>query len=229
MSKRFMAGAALGLAQALTWAEPTSAQQLLSLSATARAEVVQDRATLTLFVQREGRDPVQVQQQLNQVLAPALQQARSEAGAELEVATGNFNVSPRYGNEGQMRGWTGRAELQLAGRDIGRLSSLAARLPGLALADVQWSVSPALRERTQDELQAKAVERFRQRAQALAKQFGQAGYQLQSVKVSGDEERPGPRPMMARAAAPMADAPVALEAGLGSVSVTVSGTVQLRP
>lgn len=207
-------------------AEPVN---LVSLSASASAEVVQDWVSVTVGVQREGSEAGAVQQQLSRVLAPALQAARAQAQpAELEVATGVFQVLPRYGQEGRLASWLGRAELVLSGRDLARVSALATRLEGMTVSQVRWSLSAAPRQRTEDEVQAQAVQRFRARAQALAAQFGFSSHQLREVQVGASEAGMPVQPLMARASAVPA-APLPLEAARTTVSVTVSGTVQLKP
>lgn len=209
-------------------AEPAN---LVSLTASASAEVVQDWVSVTVGVQREGSDAGAVQQQLSRVLSPALQAARAQAQpAELEVATGAFQVLPRYGQEGRIASWQGRAELVLSGRDLARVSALATRLEGMTVLQVRWSLSAALRQRTEDEVQAQAVQRFRARAQALAAQFGFASHQLREVQVGAADTGMPVQPLMARASAAAAPAaPLPLEAARTTVGVTVSGTVQLKP
>lgn len=204
--------------------------KLMRLSASAALEPVQDRVELTLTAQQDGPEAGALQRALEQVLGKALERARPEASpGQVEVSTGTFQIHPRHDNEGRIRAWSGRAELMLAGRDLARLSALAARLPGLQLSQVRWSLSPALRQATQDQAQAQAVERFRAKAQALAQQFGFRDYVLGEVQVSdGEQAQPAPT-LMARSALAL-DAPaLPLEAGRGRVSVTVSGSVQLRP
>ena len=80
-------------------------------------------------------------------------------------------------------------------------------------------------------MQALAIERFKAKANDVAKGFGFQSYTLREVSISSaDQEggRPFPRVMAMQAKAAVADAPVAVEAGKSTVNVTVSGTVQLR-
>jgi predicted secreted protein len=77
-----------------------------------------------------------------------------------------------------------------------------------------------------------AIERFKARASEVAKGFGFSGYTLREVSVSSAEQGERPvygRPMAAQAKVSMAsDAPLPVEAGKSQVTVTVSGSVQLR-
>ena len=207
-------------------------ERVVGFSASASAEVLQDWVSLSLAHQHEAADAAAVQRQLKQVLATALDRTRAPAAAsQLELSTGALQVSPRYDQAGRMNGWTGRAELILAGRDLAAVSELAGKVPGMTVAQVRWSLSPALRQQTADQVQAQAVQRFRAKARALTEQFGFKDYTLREVQVSEDGAGRPVQPMMARAmSASAADgAAVPLEAGRTTVSVSVTGTVQLRP
>ncbi|HQQ70504.1 MAG TPA: SIMPL domain-containing protein, partial [Alicycliphilus sp.] len=96
---------------------------------------------------------------------------------------------------------------------------------------IAFDLSREARAKVESEAQAKAIEAFKARATELARGFGFAGYTLREVSVNSSEMSPGPRPrMMAMEAkaAPMADAPVPVEAGKSQVVVNLSGSVQLR-
>ena len=207
-------------------------ERVVGFSVSASAEVLQDWVSLSLAHQHEAADAAAVQRQLKQVLATALDRTRAPAAAsQLELSTGALQVSPRYDQAGRMNGWTGRAELILAGRDLAAVSELAGKVPGMTVAQVRWSLSPALRQQTAEQVQAQAVQRFRAKARALTEQFGFKDYTLREVQVSEDGAGRPVQPMMARAmSASAADgAAVPLEAGRTTVSVSVTGTVQLRP
>ena len=74
-----MLSAALAVtgARAADTAPPTA--NVLSLSATASAEVTNDVLSITFSTQREGADPAAVQAQLTQALNAALAEARKTA------------------------------------------------------------------------------------------------------------------------------------------------------
>ena len=77
----------------------------------------------------------------------------------------------------------------------------------------------------------KRQERFRARAAELARLFGYSGYALGEITVgSADMAPPVPMFRQARAmaaGAPAADESLPVEAGKGSVSISVNGTVRL--
>ncbi|MFZ5520724.1 MAG: SIMPL domain-containing protein [Pseudomonadota bacterium] len=204
---------------------------LVNLSSSATLEVPRDQMTVVLSVTREGAEAAAVQAALKQVLDQALAEARrSAAPGALEVQTGGFSMGPRYNREGRINGWQGSAELILEGTDTARVAQLAGRLSQMNVSSVSYGLSRGLRERHEADVTREAIQRFRVRAADVAKAFGFSGYTLGEVSVrSGDAGAP-PVPRMAVAMAKMADAeaaPLPVEAGKGSITVTVSGNVLL--
>ncbi|MBS0609797.1 MAG: SIMPL domain-containing protein [Proteobacteria bacterium] len=210
-----------------------SPQNVLQLSASGTVEVQQDLLVLTLSATREASEAAAVQTQLQQALDAALAEARRAAQPQqMDVRTGAFGMYPRYGKDGKISGWQGRAELVLQGRDFLRITGTAAKIPSMSIAQIAFDLSREARAKIEGEAQAKAIEAFKARAAELARGFGFAGYTLREVAVNNNEMAPGPRPRMmameAKAASMVADAPVPVEAGKAQVVVNISGSVQLR-
>lgn len=208
-------------------------QQVLQLSASARQEVPQDWLSVVVRAQLDGSDPVALQNQLKSILDAAWTSLRPRLQPQqLEVHSGQFAIYPRHNNQGRVTGWQGQADLVIEGRDFAKVSQLAGNLPRMTVAQTDFSLSREGRQQLEAEVQSQAVQNFRQRAQALAKDFGFAGYTLRQVSVSSvDRPEPGlqPRLMMAvDAASAPAQAPIPLVAGKEEVRITVSGSIQLR-
>lgn len=222
-----------GCAQAQVAAPTQRVTNVVNLSATAVEQVTQDWLTLVLTVTREAPEASTVQRELQKILEPALAQARREASpGEVEVRTGRFQVSPRYGRDGRITGWQGTAELVLAGRNVGKVATLAGRLNGLVVGQAGYSLSRELREQREAALAAAAIQKFRARAQAVATEFGFRSYALGEISLNAGEatERP-PTVYAMRAKTAMADeaAAVPTEPGQGELSASVQGSVQLLP
>jgi len=238
-SLRRRAGSALifGLAgfagSAATAAEPVP-QGVLQLSATATQEAPQDWMRLQLQVTREGADPVAVQSQLKQALDAALAEARKVAKpGQVELQTNGMSVSPRYGQKGTITGWQGRGELLVEGRDMAAISQLSGKVGSMTVGQISYSLSREAREKLEADVTAQAIARFRARAADQAKLFGYAGFELREVSVNSDAStesvQPSFRGKAMLASAPMADGvPMPVEAGKGTVTTTVSGSVQLK-
>jgi predicted secreted protein len=204
----------------------------VSFAATATVELALDTLSVTLRAQREGADAATVQNQLKLVLDQSLTEARRQASPDaMEVSTGSFHLSPRYGRDGKPSGWSGSAELLLQGRDVARVAATAGKLGGMNIVATGYSLSRQLREKEEAALAAQAIGKFRARASEVARLFGFNGYTLGEVNVQTLDTDGGARPpmlAMRAMAAPMADgAPLPTEGGKGSMSVTVQGSITL--
>lgn len=223
-------------------------QNVLLLAADASAEVVQDTLTITLQTTREGVDATTVQSQLRQTLDAALTEARKAVRpGQLDLRTGAFSIYPRYavkpvaGNS--IIGWQGRAELLLEGRDIGAISQLAGRLgnlgslsgagapAGLSVSRVVFSLSREARDAAEAEVATRAIAAFKARADGYARQFGFGAYSLREVNVgTGDVSAPVAQMRSVRSMSAQAtDESQPVEAGKATVTVNVSGSIQLSP
>jgi predicted secreted protein len=218
-------------ASAALAAEAPPPENVINFSATSTLEVTKDLLTVNLQATREGTEAATVQSQLKQVLDAALAEAKKTAqpGA-LDVRTGQFSISPRYGRDGRINGWQGMAELVLEGRDTARVAQAAGRIKDMNMAGTGYSLSRELHDKHEAELTAQAIQKYRARAADMAKQFGFSSYVLREVHVSAQE--PGfPVPMVktmmrSSAASDMAES-LPTEAGKGTLSATVQGSVQL--
>lgn len=205
-------------------------RERLSLSASASTEVTRDVLGIAFSTTKEGSDPAAVQTALKQALDAALTEARKIAKpGQVDVQTGGFSLSPRYAPKtGQINGWQGSAELLVEGKDTGSIAQLAGRITTLSVQRVGYSLSKEAREKVEGDVTAQAIARYRAKAADYSRQFGYGGFVIGEVNINADET--GPRPVFkaVRAmAAPMADEALPTEAGKATVSVTVSGSVQL--
>lgn len=218
--------------QAPAWSQTAApVQQQISLSASGHVEAPQDWLTVRLGLTREAADAATVQNQLRSAIDTALATARPQARSQqMEVRSGAFGVSPRYGRDGKINGWQGSAELVLEGRDVPLITATAGKLSGLTVSSMGFSLSRDARRQLESAVQAQAIERFRARAAEVTQAFGFSAYTLGAVSISSTDEgaRPMPRMMAMEARAAVADAPLPVETGTDTVSVTVSGSIQVR-
>ncbi|AYY59693.1 hypothetical protein UA18_01268 [Burkholderia multivorans] len=246
MTKKSAVALSLALAAAvpvaLTLASPTAHAQavnphfpepagVLSLSSQASADVPQDIIHITLFYEQQAKDPGSLTSALNQRADAALAQAKGVSG--VSAHTGAFSVYPSTDRDGKISAWRGRTEVVLESRDFAAASKLAGQLSNLMqVANVEFSLSPEAQRAAEQKLTTEAIKSFRARADEAAKAFGYSSYTIRDVNVgSGRNVQPYPR-MMAMAAAPMdsakMSAPIAVEGGKATVSVTVNGSVQMK-
>lgn len=206
-------------------------QNIVQLSANAAVEVQQDILTISMSTTREGAEANIVQAQLKTALDTALAEAKkASAPGQLDVRTGNFSLYPRYTKDGKINGWQGTTELVLEGRDFVKISATAGKIQTLTIANVAFSLSREQRAKVEAEAQNTAIERFRAKAGDIAKSFGMGNHIVREVTVNAGDQGYTPRPRLAEMSLKMssADAAVPVESGKSTVTVTVSGSVQLR-
>ncbi|PIF26307.1 putative secreted protein [Acidovorax sp. 56] len=215
-------GAAVAVA-----AEP---RNVVQLSAAGLVEVQQDVLVITLTASKDAPTLAVAQTQLKQALDAALTEAKASAQAgQMDVTTGSFSLSPRYSKDQKIVGWQGQAELTLQGRDFARITTVAGKLQTMAVSNVMFTLSRESRAKAESEAQSQAIEQFKSRAGELSKAFGFAGYGLREVSVSGQGVGVTLMGMVERSKmASFASAPVPVQPGREQVSISVSGTVQMR-
>jgi predicted secreted protein len=227
---RLVAANAVALALAAQ-AQPVPAPDgVVSLSASATVEVAKDLMTIAIGTTREGPDAGAVQAQLRQALDAALAEARRVARpGQLDVQTGNFSLVPRYERNGRVATWIGSTEILIEGRDMQAIGALSGRITTMTISRVGYGVSRELREKVEADIAAQAIGRFRAKASDYARQFGYAGYAVREVNVSSADAMPAlPMAMLrSKAMAAPSDESLPVEPGRGTVTIAVSGTVQM--
>lgn len=209
-------------------------RNVVQLSASGSVEVEQDWLQMSLATSRDGSDAAAVQKQLQQVVDAALRRLKPlEQGQAMQVRTGSFGVYPRHGNDGKIKGWQGRAEVVLEGKDFARISQAASQVENMTVSTMGFGLSKEGYQKVKEQVQSQAIENFKQQARWIAQQFGFSSYTLREVSVNSQEAMYAPRMQRANtmlamsAKAEMADA-VPVEAGKEQVTVNVSGSVQLQ-
>lgn len=214
------------LAQAALVAPPSA---VLSLSAERSIDVQEDVVRITLFYEQESQDAATLTRALNKRADDALRQARSDS--KVTVQTGAFTIYPSTNRDGKIAAWRGRTEIVLESRDFGAASRLAGQLSNTMQVDnVAFSLSPEARRDAETRLASSAIAAFRDQAQAAAQAFGYGGYTIREVHIHQGAGG-SPRPFMMMATATRADAkaaaPLPIEAGQSTVTVDVSGSIQM--
>jgi predicted secreted protein len=223
---------ALAAASAFAQAPQQPFFNVITLEASATADVPTDTLTVTLFVEEQGPDPGQLAARVNARLEEALAKARKEP--KVEAHSGNYQTNPTYDRANQITGWRIRADIVLESRDFKAVAALAGAMqPALKLWSMTFSLSRGAREAAEATLLAEALGKFQEKARAVAKGLGFPGFLLGQIAVRSDGPGRPPMPMRGVAMAAMADAapspPVPVEGGKNAVTVTVSGSIVLGP
>ena len=200
-----------------------------SFAVTATAEVENDTLVAVLAVQRDGSSTRRLAGEVNQAMTWAL--GRAKEVAAVKAQTLDYQTSPLY-QKGTITGWRVSQSLRLESRDAAAMSELIGALQEqLTLQSVGYEVSRERRRETEERLVSEGIAGFQARARLVADGMKRQGYRLVQMDVGTNGM---PMPVMRRAM-PMAAAevqaapPPAFEAGTQTLSVTVSGTVELTP
>ena len=200
----------------------------INVSVSVQEDVDNDVLVAVMYSQREGPRAAAVSNEVNKTIAWPL--AKAQTVAAVKAQTLQYTTSPVYRNQA-ITGWRVRQGVRLESRDPAALSELLATLQGrLGIQSVDYTISPARRRQAEDGLIAQALAAFRNRAQLITGELGRSQYSLVHMDVATGSVRPGPVPY--RSAMLLESASVAapaLEAGVQSVNVTVSGTIELQP
>ena len=210
---------------------PKEPEGVVSLNSSATVQVPNDWITVQFTTSKEGTDANAVQAALKDALGTALAQARlvAKADGHVEVQGGGFSLQPRFNAKGVVNGWTGTTSLVVQGRDMGTIAELAGRVQSMTVGSLDYSVSRDAREKVEGEVAAQAIARFRAKATEYAKAFGYATFTVRDANVAIDNGQPTPRPFRMKAAlVSSAGDSVPVEAGSGSVTANVNGSVQLK-
>lgn len=231
----------LALALSASFATLTHAQQaitvakdpegVISLNSSATVQVPNDWISVQFSLTKEGTDAAAVQADLKAALNTALTQARlvQRGDGHVEVQGGGFSLQPRLNAKGLVNGWTGTTSMWVQGRDMGTIAELAGRVQTMTVASLDYSVSREAREKVEGDVAAQAIARFRAKAADYARAFGYTTFTVRDANVNLDGGRPQPRAMdmRVRAASAVSDA-LPVEAGSGTVTANVNGSVQLK-
>jgi predicted secreted protein len=223
---------ALAAASAFAQAPLQPFFNVITLEASATADVPTDTLTVTLFVEEQGPDPGALATRVNARLDEALARAKKEP--KVEARSGNYQTNPTYDRANQITGWRIRADIVIESRDFKTVAALAGALqPALKLWSMTFSLSRAAREAAEASLLTDALAKFQEKARAIAKGLGFPGYGLGQIVVKSDGPVHAPVAYRGVAMSAMVDAappaPVPVEGGKNAVTVIVSGSVILGP
>jgi predicted secreted protein len=195
---------------------------VVTLEAQVSREVANDQLVAVLAVELHGPDPAELAQTANRHMAEALKVAA--AVPAVKARSGNYQTFPRYDRNQRIESWQVSQELRVESADFEAATRLVGRLQGsLVVRSMAVRLSPEARHAAEDALIAQAIAAFHARAERVRAAMQAAGYRVRTLNIGTSGGSP-PRPFEARAMAQQ----VAVEPGESQVSVTASGSIQLR-
>jgi len=199
----------------------------ISLLVTASDEIENDILEATLSVQHEGNNPSELSEEVNAAIRWAVDKAKKVSG--VTVQTMGYQTNPVY-QQGRLSAWRVRQSLRLESQDIAKLSQLIGKLQErLTVGRVGYRISVQRRNTVEENLITEAIALFQRRAKLVAKQMKRERYRVvqMNINTGGAPMQPMMRAEMSMMAADTRIAP-SFEAGAQTVTVSVSGTIELQ-
>jgi len=207
-----------------THAQEREAQlDVVSFEAQASREVANDQLVAVLAVELHGPDPAALAQTANRRMAEALKVAA--AVPAVRARSGNYQTFPRYDRNQRIESWQVSQELRLESADFAAATRLIGKLQEtLVVRSMAVQLSTAARRAAEDALIREAIAAFHARAELVRSAMKASGYRVRTLNIGTSGGPPPPRAFEARALAQQA----AVEPGESQVTVTATGSIQLR-
>jgi len=199
----------------------------INFQVSAVEEVENDTLVVVMYSERSGQKPSTIADEVNRNIGWAVDLAKKNSA--IKVQTLHYRQDPMYTNQ-SISGWKIRQSIRLESTEAASLSGLIGEMQGrLSVASLRYTVSPTRRNKVERRLIAEALNRFKSRGEQIQVELGRTGYRIVNIDVITSGQ--SPTPVRMRAAAMMEDSAVAapsIEPGVQSVSVQVSGTIELK-
>lgn len=196
---------------------------VVTFEAHATRDVPNDQLVAVLAVELHGPEPAALARSVNSRMAEALKLAANVSA--VTARSGNYQTFPRYDRNQRIESWQVSQELRLESGDFAAATQLIGKLQDrLVVRGMAVQLSPQAKRAAEDLLMAEAITAFHARADRVRAAMKASGYRIRSLTIGTPSGGP-PRPFEARAALAQQ---VAVEPGQSQVTVTVSGSIQLR-
>lgn len=216
------------LALSATAAEdPNKTGTLIDFRLDVQKSVPNDLGRASAYVEATGSDPSEVARKVKAALAEGLALAKAQTG--ITVKSGATHTTPIYGrNSRNIENWRMRSELLLESRDAALLSATLGKLQAtLAIGTLQFVPAAETRRTAEEEATLEAVEAFKAKAERIASAMRKP-YRIRHMNLNGSSHFPAPYAMARGAMALAAEsAPMPVEAGESTVTINVSGQIEL--
>ncbi len=198
----------------------------ISLEVSSSAEVENDTMVVSLYALEEGSKVVELSDKVNKKINWALEKLKQYKN--IKVETESYSTNPVY-SKNQIIAWRVQQSIQLESRDMSLMSEVLGELQQqLKLNGISFDVSPEKREKQTQILIDQALTAYNKRATQIANKLRRDSYKIVNMNVSTSSSVV--RYKYRAASAMVADAEVApaIAAGDKTLSVRVSGTIELE-
>lgn len=212
----------------VTLAEPVTRAQvtLVNLAADASRSAPNDLAHAGAYFEAQDANAGELARRVNRAIAGGLQTAKSYPAVKAQ--TGTTSTSPVYGKNGRsIEAWRMRSELLLESRDMAALSELLGKLQAtLAIGQLTLLPAPETRKKAEDEATLDAIAAFQARATLISKAMNKP-FRVRQMAINAGGGRPPVYMMEQSKMMSAAAAPMPVEAGDTTLTVNITGQIEL--
>lgn len=193
--------------------------------------VEKDLMNAEVFSRKSGKNLAELKKSVSTNLNKVLELAKKDPSIEV-FAEGITNYAD-YDQKGKVSGWVAEGRIQLKSKNFDAVANILENLGNddVAIAQVEFSVSPEKMASLEDEMTLEIIKQFQHKAEVIQKGLNAKKFVLSDIQLStpnGDQPPYVSSPRMYEAKAmslKAADASLPLEAGRQTISATASGTV----
>ena len=212
------------------FADEDSTYNRVSFQVSENLEIDNDELTITMGIERNNQDATKLADEINRLMDWAITTAKKSA--TIHSTGSNYSIRPIYSRDKHLDHWRGNASLTLRSKDTQEMTRLVQVLQEkMTIKSTVNSVSDELREKTVSGMIDSALKKFTDRAQQVTSGLGYKKFRLVSVDINSSGNVPRPVYSMAMARKSVASesiAPPAFESGKSTLTVTVSGTIEME-
>jgi len=210
------------------FAAETITYNRVSYQVTEQQEVANDEITVTMGAERNDQDATRLANEINQLITSA--NATIKKFPVIKSSTSDYSIRPVYSRDKRLDHWRGASSITLKSQNIKDMVELVQILQKtLLIKSTRYNVSPELKEKIETGMIEAALKKFNTRAELVSKGMGFKKYRLVNININNSGNTP--RPVYAMASPKMASADIAppsFEAGLSTLKVVVSGTIEME-
>ena len=197
---------------------------LYSFTVQESEKIENDQMQVVFTIESTQKDATRAAKTVNDNTQWALTQLKNVENVQYQTIS--YTTRPLYKEE-EINQWQVSQTLQLTGKDFTQLSTLVSTLQKkLMFTVITFSASPAVKDKVNDTLITKTLECFKARAKQIQTTMNAKSYKVVYTHINADDGM-RPQPMEGMMLMAKSNAGVGLESGHSTVSVSVSGQIQL--
>lgn len=195
---------------------------------TEQKEVNNDEITVIMSIERDHQDATMLADEINQLIIPA--NKTIQKFPDVKSSTSDYSIRPIYTRDNRLDHWRGASSILLKSRNNKEMAALVQTLQKtMVIKSTRFSVSAERKEEIQAGMIEAALKKFNARAEMVSKGMGFKKYRLVNLNINNSGNTP--RPIYAMASANARSESIAaptFEAGITTLNVTVSGTIEME-